>query len=495
MHSRPLLFSSFPVAVFAMSISALPTELLVRVLMHMEPEELSRCDQLSKLFHGPPSLVEQALRLLSCEGGLGGIPETLPSNHANWTQALLFLAILRRGSKYKLVAFSHDFSAFVDADGTLLMCGKPVPDTTSEFELAGTINQSIPTPVAGLVGVRVQSVVAQLYHIIALSVDGIAFSWGYNSCGQLGHGDLEKVAQPKAIRALSNVCAIATGFFHSLAITLDGALWSWGSNEHAELGHGDFGNQLLPRRLEALASKRMCAAAAAYTHSLAACVDGGCFAWGHRTDSGSSRVAQPQRIRALCGEHVSGVAASECISCVVTRQGDIWQWGKLGRVCLEPTPLRGTLLDTHQVVSVSCYRYRSADSFEYRHHCLALTADGTVFSWGVAKACDSEKNLERLRQVLGHGDAVDAPCTRFSMPRPIEALAGQHICSVVTTPTSGFAAGWTDGHAQRPQWACWSWGYNTCKDDWQALGHGEQHADTSLPRRVVGIGNTPTVTE
>ena len=31
------------------------------------------------------------------------------------------------------------------------------------------------------------------------------------------------------------------------------------------------------------------------------------------------------------------------------------------------------------------------------------------------------------------------------MPRPIEALAGQHICSVVTTPTSGFAAGWTDG--------------------------------------------------
>ena len=94
MHSRPLLFSSFLVAVFAMSISALPAEMLVRVLMQMEPEELSRCDQLSKLFHGPPSLLEQALRLLDSEGGLSGIPETLPNNHANWMQALLFLAIL-----------------------------------------------------------------------------------------------------------------------------------------------------------------------------------------------------------------------------------------------------------------------------------------------------------------------------------------------------------------------------------------------------------------
>ena len=71
-------------------MNTLPTELLVRVLMHMEPEELSRCDHLCKLFHGPQSLVEQALRLLNSEGGLGGILETLPNNHANWTQVLLF---------------------------------------------------------------------------------------------------------------------------------------------------------------------------------------------------------------------------------------------------------------------------------------------------------------------------------------------------------------------------------------------------------------------
>ena len=73
----------------------------------------------------PPSLVEQALRLLDNEGGLSGIPATLPNNHANWTQALVFLAILRRGSEYPRVAAGFRQSAFVDADGTLLICGKP----------------------------------------------------------------------------------------------------------------------------------------------------------------------------------------------------------------------------------------------------------------------------------------------------------------------------------------------------------------------------------
>ena len=465
-------------------MNALPSELLVRVLMQMEPEELSRCDQLSKLFHGPPSLVEQALRLLSSEGGRNGMPETLPNNHANWTQALLFLAILWRGSKYKLVACSNGCSAFVDADGTLLMCGKPYPGTDG-LGFGGTINQSIPTPVAGLVGVRVQSVVAKRYHIIALSVDGVAFSWGCGAHGQLGHGDREHVAQPKAIRALSNVCAIDTEAHYSLAITLDGALWSWGFSEDYQLGHGDDRSELLPRRLEALAGKRMCAVAAGDTHSLAVCVDGGCFTWGNFF--GSRLIVEPQRIRALSGEHVSSVAAYEH-SCAVTRQGDIWLWDNWGRgFTTEPTPLQGTPLDTHRVVSVS----HTLDRF------FALTADGTVFSWVVAEAYATNyvDNVERHRHVLGHGDAVDVPATRLAVPRVIEALAGQHICSVVTTYDMNFAVGWTDGHAQRPQWACWSWGCDASKDRWRALGHGEKHADTSLPRRVVEIGVTPPATD
>ena len=75
-------------------LESLPTELLVRMLVYLELEMLSRCDQLSRLFHGPASPVEKALRQLANDGGFG-VPETLPSHHANWTQALLFSAMLR----------------------------------------------------------------------------------------------------------------------------------------------------------------------------------------------------------------------------------------------------------------------------------------------------------------------------------------------------------------------------------------------------------------
>jgi hypothetical protein len=47
-----------------------PTELLVRVLMKLEPEELSRCDQLSRFFHGSHSPLKQALRQLANEDQL-----------------------------------------------------------------------------------------------------------------------------------------------------------------------------------------------------------------------------------------------------------------------------------------------------------------------------------------------------------------------------------------------------------------------------------------
>ena len=480
-----------------MSMNALPAELLVRVLMQMEPEELSRCDQLSKLFHGPPSLVEQALRLLDSEVGLSGIPEALPKNRANWTQALLFLAILRRGSKYKLVAAGAFRSAFVDADGALLVCGRPtvIGPTVIGSTVSGsseTINPSIPAPVAGLVGVRVHSVVASECHIIALSVDGVAFSWGRGNFGQLGHGDREDIAQPKAIRALSNVCAIDTAATHSLATTSDGALWTWGNGAYNQLGHGIRRAELLPLWLEAPAGKRMSAVATGSTHSLAACVDGGCFSWGKRSFE-QDHSLYPLSVRELCGERVSSVAASEFGSCAVTSRGDIWQWGRCGHVYLKrPTPLERTLFGNHRVISVSM---STPATYSHRGdvHCFALTADGTVFSWFLLGG--NTAHLERFRHVLGHRDALDAPYSQISVPRPIEALAGQRICSVLTNSDHSIAAGWAAGHAQRPQWACWSWGCNDHPNAWQALGHGEKHADTSLPRRVVGIGGTPLVTD
>ena len=134
---------------------------------------------------------------------------------------------------------------------------------------------------------------------------------------------------------------------------------------------------------------------------------------------------KPERIPALCGERVSKVAACYVVSCAVTWRGDLWRWGQWGQVQLnDPTPLKGTLLDSQRVVSISMSLSPAGEQ-----HCFALTADGAVLSWVVD--CRNS-DLKHCRHVLVHGGALDAHRSRFSEPRPIEALAGQRVCSLAT---------------------------------------------------------------
>ena len=560
-------------------MDGLPPDMVVRVLMQLELEDLSRCDQLSRRFHGltsfaekalglfmhiepdellherfrlwygqQRSLVEEALRRLATDGGYT-LPETLPSNHVNWTQALLFLAMLRRDSNRKRVAaatacgfafsneeadnspFGHS-SAFLDADGTLLMCGANPKYHARQLCRGQETRQNIAAPIAGFTGVRVQSIAAYWTHTIVLAVDGTAYSWGLGSSYSLGHGVARNVAQPMRIRALSNVCAIATGDSHALAITADGSLWSWGALDEAQqyLGHGDENlgdGVLLPKRIEALAGLRICAVSTGPNHSLAACADRGFFSWGENVGhvlglrlheikqlpifDDAAYASVPHRVHALRDERVRNCAASDACSYAVTAQGAIWRWGELssdGReiatvnmipgdelpwtVDMLPATLVRTPLDGLRVVSVALSEL----------HALAVTADGDVYSWWLRNAFHMEPAGSRFRRdlddLLGHGDARDAPLERVCSPRRIEALAGHRICSIAACDTHSIAAGWThtaagdapapDGLAQWPQWACWSWGLTLpLEREQDRLGHGEYHTTANLPRRVMGI--------
>ena len=492
-----------------MVLESLPTELLVRILMYLELETLSRCDQLSRLFHGIDSPVEKALRELANIGGFG-VPKTLPSNQANWTQALLFSAMLRRDSHRNLVASLELHSAFVDADGTCLICGddsdpeQPIDSYTryyprllgpSVHELVELV-RSIPKPIRGLEGVRVQSIAAGYAHNLVLATDGTTFSWGMGWDGQLGHGDQAHVEIPKRIMGLINVRGLAAAYGHSLAFTSDGTLWSWGEDiQNGALGHGDDEPEfeLRPRRLDALAEKCICAVAADSAgngSSYAVDTDGGSFAWGGALCL-DNEPTLPVRIPALCGERVSTIAAYEWRGCATTWEGDLWQWGKWVGVELLPTPLKGTPLDGHRVVSVAISSFI----------CLALTDDGTVFSWACDAARQNNCKYRRIHllEPLGHGDGPDASDELLHTPRPLKALLSHRICSIAAGGRSAIAAGCanttaasaTDGEAAAAlcpkPWAYWTWG-STDEGYKPLLGHGTSRDNTNVPRRVMAIG-------
>ena len=222
--------------------------------------------------------------------------------------------------------------------------------------------------------------------------------------------------------------------------------------------------------------------------------DGGSFAWGNSSKSkelGIGLLQQlPVRIPALSGELVSTIAAYYGDGCATTWQGDVWQWGSWAGVTLPPTPLKGTPLDGHRVVSVDVSTI-----------ILALTDDGTVFSWACDAARQNNCKYRRIHllEPLGHGDGPDASDELLHTPRPLKALLSHRICSIAAGGRSAIAAGCanttaasaTDGEAAAAlcpkPWACWTWG-STDEGYKPLLGHGTSRDNTNVPRRVMAIG-------
>lgn len=64
------------------------------------------------------------------------------------------------------------------------------------------------------------------------------YSWGNNSCGQLGLNDTQNRRAPAPVDALwaIPVAQLAAGDLHSAALTINGFLFTWGLNEKGQLG-------------------------------------------------------------------------------------------------------------------------------------------------------------------------------------------------------------------------------------------------------------------
>ncbi|RWS29744.1 Regulator of chromosome condensation (RCC1) repeat protein-like protein [Leptotrombidium deliense] len=76
-------------------------------------------------------------------------------------------------------------------------------------------------------------------HMLMLSENGVVYSYGRGSKGQLGHGTVEDVfEEAKVIEALEGVkiIQIATGSWHSMALSSIGDVYVWGWNESGQLG-------------------------------------------------------------------------------------------------------------------------------------------------------------------------------------------------------------------------------------------------------------------
>ncbi|XP_037554244.1 E3 ubiquitin-protein ligase HERC2 [Nematolebias whitei] len=270
-------------------------------------------------------------------------------------------------------------------------------------------------------------------HYLALSSNGEVFSWGCGDGGRLGHGDTSYLEEPTMIAAFSgkqngkHVVHVACGSTYSAAITSDGELFTWGRGNYGRLGHGSSEDQTIPMLVIALKGHKVVdvACGSGDAQTLAVTENGQVWSWGDGDygklgRGGSDGCKTPKLVEKLQDLDIVKVCCGSQFSVALTKDGQVYTWGKgdnqrLGHGTDEHVRYP-KLLDSLQGKKVVDVAVGST-------HCLALTNDGEVHSWG------SNDKLQHF----------DTLFSNKKQPKALPGLNSKHIVGISCGPGQSFA--------------------------------------------------------
>lgn len=271
---------------------------------------------------------------------------------------------------------------------------------------------------------------------LALAADGRVWSWGYEQHDN-GTG---MTLRPQPVTLSGEAVQVEAGSNHNAALLKDGTVWVWGDNGLGAFGTGtkDDNKQYAPAKVPGVQQIREIAAG--LTQMLALGSDGRVWQWGYAgyDAQGESTVTKPFAVEGLPA--ITHIAADTDGNYAIDRTGGLWYW-EYDQVPARPAKLRGI----SQVIDLDVSTYFT----------IALTKDGSVWSWG-----DNE-----------HGQLGDG--TRVNRAAPVKAKLPAKAVQV-------FAGGDFSG-AVTEEGLVYMWGAN---DRDGQLGAGLASGDSLAPIRV-----------
>ena len=135
-------------------------------------------------------------------------------------------------------------SLFLDSDGNVYSVGG---NGCGQLGLAHVTNQNVLNKIPNIPPIKIISCVYASCYLI--DFEGILWSFGYNSEGQLGHGDTTSIKTPKIVNTLKDIQQISYGScgHHFFAKNSQNQIFATGNNNRGQLGTGDI--QSLPKEL------------------------------------------------------------------------------------------------------------------------------------------------------------------------------------------------------------------------------------------------------
>ena len=268
---------------------------------------------------------------------------------------------------------------------------------------------------------------------IATKTDGTLWSWGINTYGQLGLGNLTRYSSPKQVGALTNWLQVASGGYNALAIKTDGTLWAWGSaSVYGSLGLGNTTYYSSPKQVGSLTAWKY-VSSGYYYFTTAIKTDGTLWVWGYNGYGqlglgNTTNYSSPKQVGALT--NWSTVSAGYSHVLATKTDGTLWAWGNGANGKLGDS----TTINKSSPIQIGALTNWLNVSAGYMS--LSLKTNGTLWSWGYNAQGD-----------LGLGNT-----TSYSSPKQVGAL---------TTWSKIFANNLGGGNlAIKTDGTLWSWGVN-----------------------------------
>lgn len=143
------------------------------------------------------------------------------------------------------------------------------------------------------------------------------FSWGSNKQGRLGYSTPDSVWSPRKIASFKHqIVAVSAANKHSAALSASGKLYTWGDNTCGQLGYGTQGRafNFAPRIVDAVRDRKLATVSLAKRHTVVLTGEGEVLVWGHKNVSVSrvpvhgvrDRVRSTRALRMLSGAQAPG---------------------------------------------------------------------------------------------------------------------------------------------------------------------------------------------